>query len=89
MPEQKIAVRTYRDEDGTPRRFHYYLTIDLAETPQFCCELYGIRITDDCGATALFPAITPSAARIDKLLTLLVNHAVGPIGLEDVLSDWL
>lgn len=87
--EHKIAVRTYHDQSGQLRRFHYYLTVDLVETPRFCCEVYGVRITEDLGRSVLFPAITSSADRIDELLTLLVDNAVGPLGLDDVLADWL
>ena len=37
----------------------------------------------------MIPAITTSAVRIDELMTLLVDHAVGPAGLADIVADWL
>lgn len=88
MTEHKIASRSCLDPEGKQRRFHYYLTIDLEESPQFCLEHYGVRVTEDAGISSLLPAITTSPTRIDELLTLLVDNTVGPAGLEDVVSDW-
>ena len=87
--EIKIATRQCGCEDGRLRLFHYYLTVDLVETDRFCCEDYGVRITEDKGASAAIPSITTSASRIDELMTLLVDNRVGPAGLEDVVADWL
>lgn len=89
MTEHKIATREWRDEAGSLHRFHYFLTVDLEETQRFCWENYGVHITEENGGSALVPAITPSASRIDELFTLLVDHGVGPAGLEDILADWL
>ena len=41
------------------------------------------------GDTAAVPGITTSALRIDELMTLLVEHGVGPASLRDVVDDWL
>lgn len=87
--EVKIASRLCGDSPDKPRRFHYFLTVDLVETGRFCCEDYGVRITEDKGASAAIPSITTSASRIDELMTLLVDNRVGPAGLEDVVADWL
>ena len=87
--EMKIATRQCQDQEGNARRFHYFLTIDQEETPRFFCETYGVRIADEDGAEQIFTGITTSAARIDELITLLVDNTVGPAGLEDVLADWL
>ena len=87
--EIKIASRQCRDSLGHPRVFHYYLTVDQEESPRFACENYGIRIAEESGGQACYPAITTSATRIDQLLTLLVDNRVGPAGLADVLNDWL
>ena len=87
--EMKIAVRQYRDQEGKNRCFHYFLTIDLEETPRLFCENYGVRICEENGAECVIPAITTSAVRIDELMTLLVDHAVGPAGLADIVADWL
>ena len=87
--EIKIATRHCRDQVGQSRCFHYYLTIDQEETPRFACENYGVRIIDETGSETTLPALTTSATRIDELMTLLVDHRVGPAGLADVVSDWL
>lgn len=87
--ELKITDRRCRDQGGNPRCFHYFLTIDQEETPRFSCENYGVRIAEEGGAEAAVSAITTSAARIDELITLLVDNRVGPAGLADVIADWL
>ena len=40
-------------------------------------------------ASCSLPGLTTSAMRIDQLMTMLVDNAVGPVGLEDVIRDWL
>lgn len=87
--EIKIATRQCRDDLGQQRRFHYFLTVELVESGAFCCENYGVRIAEEAGTTAAIPAITTSAARIDELMTLLVDSQVGPAALADVVADWL
>ena len=89
MKELEIASRRCRDQLGAPRVFHYFLTIDQEETPRLFCENYGVRICEENGAECVIPAITTSAVRIDELMTLLVDHAVGPAGLADIVADWL
>ena len=79
MKELEIASRRCRDQLGAPRVFHYFLTIDLEDTPRFACESYGVRVSEENGATA----------RIDELMTLLVDNRVGPVGVADVVADWL
>jgi len=87
--ELKVAARRFVDDLGRPRQFHYYLTVDQEESSRFCCENYGVLIREDTGAQTAVHAITTSSTRIDELMTLLVDHLVGPAGLEDVLADWL
>ncbi|MCI8422447.1 MAG: hypothetical protein HFF50_02780 [Lawsonibacter sp.] len=87
--ELKIATRQCTDDQGDLRCFHYFLTVDQEELPHFFCENYGVHITEEAGDEASIPRITTSAARIDELLTLLVDNLVGPAGLADVVSDWL
>lgn len=87
--EIKVATRQCRDQAGVPRQFHYFLTVDEEEASRLLCENYGVRIAEDSGDNAVIPAITTSAARIDELITLLVDHCVGPAGLADVVADWL
>ena len=87
--ELEIAARQCVDEEGQPRRFRYYITVDQVESPGFCCENYGVRIAEEGGGSVRIPAITTSALRIDELLTLLTDNLVGPAGLADVVADWL
>ena len=89
MMEIKIATRQCQDDLGQQRRFHYFLTVDQVETTHFSCEDYGVRITEEEGDTSAISSITTSAMRIDELMTLLVDHHVGPIGLADIVADWL
>ena len=87
--EVKVATRQCRDQTGHIRCFHYFLTIDQEETPRLFCENYGVRVAEEAGGETAIPAITTSAARIDELITLLVDNQVGPAGLSDVVADWL
>ena len=87
--ELKIASRQCADQAGNSRKFHYFLTVDQEESPRFCCENYGVRIAEENGGEVEVPRLTTSAARIDELITLLVDNRVGPGGLEDVIADWL
>ena len=87
--EIKIATRHCVDDMGAQRRFHYFLTIDHVSSGPFCYEDYGVRINEENANSCTVPSITTSAMRIDELMSLLIEHTVGPIGLEDVVSDWL
>ncbi len=87
--EMKIASRQFLDQEGRPRCFHYFLTIDQEETDRFFCENYGVRVAEEAADDRSLRAITTSASRIDELITLLVDNTVGPAGLDDVVSDWL
>ena len=87
--EIKIATRHWEDDLGRPRRFHYFLTVDPIDTGRFFCENYGVRISEDGGESQTVPGITVSAMRIDELMTMLVEHQVGPSALADVVVDWL
>lgn len=89
MMELKIASQTITDETGRARRFHYSLLIDHIESGHFACEDYGVGIREEGGERTAIPGITTSAMRIDELLTLLVEHKVGPATLADVVDDWL
>ena len=89
MKELKIASRRCLDQAGVPRIFHYFLTVDLEETPRLVCESYGVRVSEEDGGSTCIPGITSSAARIDELMTLLVDNRVGPVGAADVVADWL
>ena len=85
----KLATRSCRSEDGIAYQFQYFLLTELAPSPHFFCELYGVQIIDNFGNEASFPAITTSPGKIDQFATLLVEHLVGPATLESVVTDWL
>ena len=85
----KITSRSWTDEAGTPHQFQYYLLSQSIDTGQLCCEDYGVCIEDEQHHVTCIPSITTSATRIDQLISLLVEHLVGPAGLEDVIADWL
>ena len=87
--EIKIATRQCADQEGNPRRFHYFLTVDPEETSHLFCENYGVHIFEEQGDDVTIPGITTSATHIDELLTLLVDNQVGPAGLAEVVADWL
>lgn len=87
--ELKIATYRCADQEGNQRCFQYFLTINQEETTHLFCENYGVRIVEECGDDVSIPGITTSAARIDELMTLLVDNRVTPAGLTDVVADWL
>ena len=87
--EYEIAVGSWRDGQGALRRFHYYLLVETVEAGSFCCENYGVKVSEEGGGSAAVPGITTSAVGIDRLMTLLVDHRVGPAALADVVEDWL
>lgn len=89
MMEIKIASRTQIDEAEHPRLFHYYLVVEPVETTGFSFENYGVRVSEADGEDSYIAGITTSATRIDELMTLLVDHTVGPTALRDVVGDWL
>lgn len=87
--ELTIASRTITDEKGVLRQFRYALLIDPISSGCFFCENYGVLISEANGDQASIPGITSSAARIDELMTLLIEHSVSPTTLADVVADWL
>lgn len=84
-----IATRCAADDRGRQRRFHYYLTVEVIEAGKFCCEDYGVRVSEEGGRSCAVSSLTTSAERIDQLMTALVDNTVGPAGLRDVIDDWL
>ncbi len=87
--EYKVATKQCRDDQGRLRTFHYFLTVDLEGSSRFVMENYGVRITEEDGEACTLPALTTSPSRIDELITILVDNLVGPVGLADVVQDWL
>ena len=87
--ELKVTSRTMQDEGGVCRTYHYSLLVDQVVSGNFSCEDYGVQVQEENGDCVSIPGITTSAMRIDELITLLVEHQVGPTTLADVVADWL
>ena len=87
--ELHITSRQVTTEDGHSRYFHYFLIVEQVDSGSFQCENYGVRIVEEGVTSTALPGLTTSAVRIDQLMTMLVDNTVGPIGLEDVVRDWL
>ena len=94
-----LKSRGETQDDGTEDRVPNVLgsgreTAHLSLRPDggqgtFCCENYGVHVWEEQGGDETIPGLTTSASRIDELMTLLVDHQVGPAGLRDVVEDWL
>lgn len=89
MEELPIATRCVKDNEGKAHQFHYNLVIEQIETGTFSCENYGVTVSEEDGDCVTISNITVDAERIDELITLLVEHEVGPVGAPDVIADWL
>ncbi|MPN29048.1 hypothetical protein SDC9_176496 [bioreactor metagenome] len=90
MRELLAESRTALDESGILHRFTYYITVgEMMMGEHLACESYGVKITEDGGGIANVPNLTTSISRIDALMELLIRNEVGPVGLCDVLADWL
>lgn len=90
MKELYVDSRTVADEGGENLRFDYYVLIGETDTGAFFCESYGVAVVQaETGRACRVPDITVSAARIDRLVTLLLEHAVTPVNLPEVVQDWL
>jgi len=74
-------------EDGKPLALDYSI---LASSDKCTFEQYGVKITEkNSGEQAMAFNLTTSTRRIYELLDKLTRGSVTPIGLEDVLADWL
>lgn len=62
----------------------YYLLEEDAGNP----GAYGVQIELD-GEEASVPALSPSRQRVLELADALVRGVVTPVGLRDVVDDWL
>ncbi len=90
MKELYVDSCTVMDEAGGNLRFDYYVLIGEMDTGTFFCESYGVAVVQaDTGRECRVPNVTVSAARIDRLMTLLLEHAVTPVNLPEVVQDWL
>lgn len=90
MRELLTAKRQAADEAGGLHELQYYVLIGEMEVEgRFACESYGVKVVEQGGDAVEVPNITVSIARIDALMDLLTRNTVSPVGLEDVVADWL
>lgn len=86
MRELPIMARTVRTE-GCQLTLQYAVLVE--ETPDGL-EHYGIKITEESTFSSVSVSnLTMSTPRIFCLIEMLANGAVTPIGLMDVIADWL
>ena len=74
---------------GSGVRAVYKLLCDEAEVSgPLGCEFYGVKV--EMGTeTASRPRLTASRTSVGALLDKLVRGGVTPVGLGDVVDDWL
>lgn len=89
MKKIKSHQRSWQDEDGLPREFHYFLIVEEEKLDSITLEHYGVAIEGDNGETSLLRHITVNQSRVEGLLETLYQSAVSPLHLEDVVADWL
>lgn len=89
MRELFLKTLELEDEAGLSRRYDYSILIGEMDVGRFCCESYGVKVAQQGGPSASVANITCSPERIDELAGLLLQHAVTPACLEDVVQDWL
>lgn len=78
------------DEAGERYCFEYSILIGEVDTGPFFCESYGVKVAQaGTENVCAVPNITTSAAAIDALVELLVDNAVTPVSLPEVLEDRL
>lgn len=89
MRELYLDSLTVTDEGGRTRHWDYCITVDEIGAGRFCCENYGVRVSERGGGSAAVRGITCSMDRIRELGAMLVCGAVSPVSLADVVEDWL
>lgn len=89
MMETLLAKRTYTDDLGQLREFQYWLITERTNYDGLEYEDYGVRITEPEGESETILSLTVDSMRMDELMRLLICNCVTPIGLRDVIQDWL
>lgn len=90
MRELTVAKRQLIDEEGREHNYEYMILIDeMPVSDQIRVESYGVKILEQEGESSELTNITPSSARIERLLDLLVRNTVTPCTLRNVVDDWL
>jgi hypothetical protein len=90
MRELLVCSQEIKDQKEQPHCYHYSILIDEMDVGRFSCESYGVKISENPeGEVAAVSHVTTSIPRIDELMDLLTSNSVTPVGLRDVIEDWL
>lgn len=90
MRELAVTQKQVQDEEGNVHTYDYSILVgEMAVSPEFSCESYGVKVREQGGESGEVPNITVSISRIDELMELLVRNTVTPCTLRDVVEDWL
>ena len=81
------GTATCFDEQGNEHSFRYFLLAGKASAERSHNRLYGIRIEKPGGESAQIAELTASRAFALELLNFLMEQAVTPINLPEVLAD--
>lgn len=88
MQETYIDTRSCLDEEGLLHTFRYFLLTRQIPAGNFLFQEYGVMVEEPGADSAQISHVTHSQPKIQELLTLLVQHAVTPVNLPDVVEDW-
>ncbi|WP_312941968.1 DUF6514 family protein [Oscillibacter sp.] len=87
MRELPITTRTAQTEGNRRLTLRYIL---LVEETAKGLKKFGVKITEvENGTNAAAPNLTMNIQKIYGLIETLARCTVTPIGLMDVLEDWL
>lgn len=89
MMETLLAKRTCTDDLGQLRQFQYWLITEHTCYDGREFEDYGVRITGPGGESEAIFSLTVDPVRMDELMRMLIRNCVTPVGLQDVIADWL
>lgn len=88
MQELLFGTKTLTDNEQNTHTFSYWLLTRQFPAGRFMFEDYGVRVSSADGESACLPSLTHSYTRIHRLLSLLFEYDVSPVGLYDVAEDW-
>lgn len=88
MQETYIDTRSCLDEEGLLHTFRYVLLTRQIPAGSFSFQEYGVMVEETGVYSARVCNVTHSYPKIQELMALLVQHAVTPVDLPDVLEDW-
>lgn len=88
MQETYIDTRSCLDEEGLLHTFRYFLLTRQIPAGNFLFQEYGVMVEETGAERARICHVTHSHPKIQELLTLLIQHAVTPVDLPDVVEDW-